>query len=132
MKSWIIALILCIMAAGLAADIYLIQAVITDPEEHPVSKVVVSDGSKTVFSNEKGYFSINTSADSLTFHRLGFQEKKLSVKDVGKKVILVANLKPTKLRGTLSQSMILAASDPDDNDIEVLTLERIPSGNRVK
>jgi len=51
---------------------------------------------------------------------------------VGKKVILVANLKPTKLRGTLSQGMILAASDPDDNDIEVLTLERIPSGNRVK
>ncbi|MBP9037969.1 MAG: TonB-dependent receptor [Candidatus Syntrophosphaera sp.] len=88
MKSWIIALILCIMAAGLAADIYLIQAVITDPEEHPVSKVVVSDGIKTVFSNEKGYFSINTSADSLTFHRLGFQEKKLSVTDVGKKVIL--------------------------------------------
>lgn len=51
---------------------------------------------------------------------------------VGKKVILVANLKPTKLRGTLSQGMILAASDPDDNDIEVLTLDRIPSGNRVK
>jgi methionyl-tRNA synthetase len=51
---------------------------------------------------------------------------------VGKKVILVANLKPTKLRGTLSQGMILAASDPDDNDIEVLTLERIASGNRVK
>ncbi|MDD3271056.1 MAG: methionine--tRNA ligase subunit beta, partial [Syntrophomonadaceae bacterium] len=51
---------------------------------------------------------------------------------VGKKVVLVANLKPTKLRGTLSQGMILAASDPDDNDIEVLTLDRITSGNRVK
>jgi methionyl-tRNA synthetase len=51
---------------------------------------------------------------------------------VGKKVVLVANLKPTKLRGTLSQGMILAASDPDDNDIEVLTLDRIASGNRVK
>ncbi|HBQ25277.1 MAG TPA: methionine--tRNA ligase [Syntrophomonas sp.] len=51
---------------------------------------------------------------------------------VGKKVVLVANLKPTKLRGTLSQGMILAASDPDDKDIEVLTLDRIASGNRVK
>ena len=50
---------------------------------------------------------------------------------VGKKVVLVANLKPTKLRGTLSQGMILAASDPDDKDIEVLTLDRIASGNRV-
>jgi len=51
---------------------------------------------------------------------------------VGKKVVVVANLKPTKLRGTLSQGMILAASDPEDNDVEVLTLERIASGNRVK
>jgi methionyl-tRNA synthetase len=51
---------------------------------------------------------------------------------IGRKVVLVANLKPTKLRGTLSQGMILAASDPDDNDVEVLTLERIASGNRVK
>lgn len=51
---------------------------------------------------------------------------------IGKKVVLVANLKPTKLRGTLSQGMILAASDPGDNDVEVLTLDRITSGNRVK
>ncbi|MGS0763101.1 methionine--tRNA ligase [Syntrophomonas curvata] len=51
---------------------------------------------------------------------------------IGKRVVLVANLKPTKLRGTLSQGMILAASDPGDNDIEVLTVERIASGNRVK
>lgn len=51
---------------------------------------------------------------------------------IGKKVVLVANLKPTKLRGTLSQGMILAASDPDDKDIEVLTLDRIAPGNRVK
>jgi methionyl-tRNA synthetase len=49
---------------------------------------------------------------------------------VGKKVVLVANLKPTKLRGVMSQGMILAASD--ENDVEVLTVERISSGNRVK
>jgi len=51
---------------------------------------------------------------------------------IGKKVVLVANLKPVKLRGVLSQGMILAASDVKDNDIEVLTIERIDSGNRIK
>lgn len=51
---------------------------------------------------------------------------------VGKKVVLVANLKPVKLRGVLSQGMILAASDLQDNNIEVLTLDRIESGHRVK
>ncbi|HQP84503.1 MAG TPA: TonB-dependent receptor plug domain-containing protein, partial [Candidatus Syntrophosphaera thermopropionivorans] len=88
MKSWVVTLCLAIIAVALTAESYLIQAVIVDPKEHPVSEVVISDGSKTVFSNEKGYFLINTSADTLTFHRLGFQEKKLSVKNIGKKVIL--------------------------------------------
>lgn len=50
---------------------------------------------------------------------------------IGKKVILVANLKPTKLRGVLSQGMILAASD--DNDLEVIMLDKnISSGSKVK
>lgn len=50
---------------------------------------------------------------------------------VGKKVIIVANLKPAKLRGILSQGMILAASDNDK--LEVLTIEKdLPSGSKVK
>jgi methionyl-tRNA synthetase len=49
---------------------------------------------------------------------------------IGKKVELVANLKPTKLRGTLSEGMILAASD--ENDVEVLSVQKIASGNKVK
>jgi methionyl-tRNA synthetase len=50
---------------------------------------------------------------------------------VGKKVILVANLKPTKLRGIVSEGMILAASDTEK--LEVLTINKdIASGNRVK
>lgn len=50
---------------------------------------------------------------------------------VGKKVVLVANLKPTKLRGILSEGMILAASD--DDCLEVLTVNKdIGSGSRVK
>ena len=47
------------------------------------------------------------------------------------KVVLVANLKPTKLRGVLSEGMILAASDA--NTVEVLFVDSdIESGNRVK
>lgn len=50
---------------------------------------------------------------------------------VGKKVVLVANLKPTKLRGVMSQGMILAASEGDK--LEVLTVTSdLPSGARVR
>jgi len=50
---------------------------------------------------------------------------------VGKKVIVVANLKPTKLRGILSKGMLLAASNEDT--LEVLTVEKeLPTGSRVK
>ncbi|HWP98216.1 MAG TPA: methionine--tRNA ligase [Syntrophomonadaceae bacterium] len=49
---------------------------------------------------------------------------------IGKKVVLLANLKPTKLRGTLSQGMILAASN--DTALEVLTLQKdITPGSRI-
>jgi len=50
---------------------------------------------------------------------------------VGKKVVIVANLQPTKLRGVVSQGMILAASD--EQRVEVLTVSPgIASGSRVK
>lgn len=50
---------------------------------------------------------------------------------VGKKVVLVANLKPTKIRGVMSHGMILAASD--DQYVDALTVTKdIASGNRVK
>ncbi|KJS79804.1 MAG: methionyl-tRNA synthetase [Peptococcaceae bacterium BICA1-8] len=50
---------------------------------------------------------------------------------IGKKLILVANLKPVKLRGIMSQGMILAAST--DDILEVLTINKdLPSGSKVK
>lgn len=50
---------------------------------------------------------------------------------VGKKVVMVANLKPAKLRGIMSQGMILAACHGDD--LGVLTVDKdIPVGTRVK
>ena len=41
---------------------------------------------------------------------------------VGKKVIIVANLKPIKLRGELSQGMILS-SEKANGDIQVVTVD---------
>lgn len=51
---------------------------------------------------------------------------------VGKKVIVVANLKPVKLRGIESQGMILAAEDAA-GDLSVASLDRdIASGSEVR
>lgn len=50
---------------------------------------------------------------------------------IGKKIVLVANLKPSKIRGIESNGMLLAASAGDT--LEVLTLDSdIPTGSRVK
>lgn len=50
---------------------------------------------------------------------------------IGRKVVVVANLKPAKLRGIMSRGMILAASHGDT--LEVLMLEKdLPGGARVK
>jgi methionyl-tRNA synthetase len=51
---------------------------------------------------------------------------------VGKTLILVANLKPAKLRGIESQGMILAASDKESGKLTLVTIEgEIPTGTKV-
>lgn len=51
---------------------------------------------------------------------------------VGKTLILVANLKPAKLRGIESQGMILAASDKETGKLVLVTVEDdIPDGTKV-
>ena len=51
---------------------------------------------------------------------------------VGKTLVLVANLKPAKLRGIASQGMILAASDPQTGRLVLVTLaDEMPAGMRV-
>lgn len=50
---------------------------------------------------------------------------------VGRKIVIVANLKPAKLRGIESQGMLLAASG--DDELEVITLQSdVPIGGKVK
>lgn len=52
---------------------------------------------------------------------------------VGKKVILVANLKEVKLKGELSQGMILAACTDDDSALELPQIQGdIPTGSIVR
>lgn len=51
---------------------------------------------------------------------------------VGKTVVIVANLKPAKLRGVVSHGMILAASDAEGNLALVTTDKNIPSGSRIR
>ena len=68
---------------------------------------------------------------------------------VGKQVVIVANLEPRKLRGEISQGMILAASDlkeiatpdettdggkpgPDERNVVVMTIDKpVKPGSRV-
>ena len=50
---------------------------------------------------------------------------------VGKKVVLVANLKPAKLMGVESQGMVLAAGDKDVAGL-VTIIEEVEPGTKVK
>ena len=65
---------------------------------------------------------------------------------VGKQVVIVANLEPRKLRGEISQGMILAASElktepdpdaegkpgPEERDVGVVTIDKpVTPGSRV-
>ncbi|HHQ4319333.1 methionine--tRNA ligase [Clostridium perfringens] len=51
---------------------------------------------------------------------------------VGKYVVLVANLKPVKLRGELSQGMILAAAPSDDSELLLVNPGEILTGSQVR
>ncbi|HBS58452.1 MAG TPA: methionine--tRNA ligase subunit beta, partial [Firmicutes bacterium] len=49
---------------------------------------------------------------------------------IGKQIVLVANLKPVKLRGIESRGMILGASEGDI--LQVVTVDDVPVGSKVK
>ncbi len=52
---------------------------------------------------------------------------------VGKQIVIVANLKPTKFMGVESQGMLLAASTDGDGTLAILTPDKpIASGSRVR
>jgi methionyl-tRNA synthetase len=51
---------------------------------------------------------------------------------VGRKVVIVANLAPRKLRGVESNGMIVAASAPDGKPVLCTFTEDVPVGARLR
>ena len=49
---------------------------------------------------------------------------------IGKKVIVVTNLKPVKIRGVESNGMVLCAADGDE--LELINVNKLPSGSTVR
>lgn len=111
-------------------------------EDAPVEQIGIEDFTKvelkvgTIISAEK-----HPEADRLLVEQIDLGEEtrqivsgiaaSFSPEDVvGKKVIVVTNLKPVKLRGVESQGMILCASNADDLDI-VTIVKDLPNGTKV-
>ena len=51
---------------------------------------------------------------------------------IGRTVIMIANLKPAKIRGIESHGMLLAASNSDRTTLSLLTAPNLPAGCKVK
>lgn len=51
---------------------------------------------------------------------------------IGKTVVVVVNLKPVKLRGVLSEGMVLCASTPDDGKLVAVSADGVPDGCEVR
>jgi len=53
---------------------------------------------------------------------------------VGRRIVVVDNLEPRKLRGEISEGMLLAANDPSGERLSLVTLDKpdFPSGGRVR
>ena len=50
----------------------------------------------------------------------------------GKKIIIVANLEPRKMKGILSEGMLLAASTESNENINLLTIDKnIENGSKI-
>ena len=49
---------------------------------------------------------------------------------VGKKLVIITNLKPVKLRGVMSEGMILAASN--EQQLEIIEIKNLPTGAKIK
>ena len=105
---------LCTCAVPFTAKLVVLLVTLLTPEADKLLKLTVKlgDETRTVVSGIRKWFE----PEAL----------------VGRKVILVANLKPAKLRGIESQGMILAAEDDQGNLDLIGTGLDLPSGTRVR
>ncbi len=51
---------------------------------------------------------------------------------IGKKVVVVKNLKPITLRGVESRGMLLCAADANDEHLELLNIEKLNAGDSIR
>jgi len=51
---------------------------------------------------------------------------------VGKKIVVIANLAPRKMRGVISQGMLLAVDGPDGRPILLTPESEVPAGSTVR
>ena len=51
---------------------------------------------------------------------------------IGRKIVMLANLEPAKIRGTVSNGMLLAATGPDGGAILLQPDSDVPAGSKVK
>ena len=72
----------------------------------------------------------DTQRDEFAFRMCHFEHIDLLC-DIGKKVVVVANLKPAVLCGVESQGMILAA-DCAENDVKVVFVDGMPNGAKIR
>ena len=62
----------------------------------------------------------------------GLKRKYSKAELLGKKVVVIANLKAAKIRGVKSECMLLAATDAKGNPVLLIPEEEVPSGSKIK
>jgi methionyl-tRNA synthetase len=98
------------------SKVEMIVGEVVDSEQHPnadrllVNQVKIGEETRQIVSGVAAYYK---PADL-----------------IGRKVVVVKNLKPVKLRGVLSEGMILAAQK--GKKLEVIFVDQIPAGGLVK
>jgi methionyl-tRNA synthetase len=98
--------------------VQMVTAKVTDAEPHPNADRLLK-------------LTVDTGTDERTL--VAGIAKYYTPEDLkGKKIIIVKNLKPVKLRGVLSQGMILAASAPDGRPYIPIVPEETPIGAILK
>ncbi|MBN1354914.1 methionine--tRNA ligase subunit beta [bacterium] len=62
----------------------------------------------------------------------GMKQYYLPEEMIGKTIIVLVNLEPRKMRGILSDGMLLAASTPDFGTVKLLTVDGdMPPGSKI-
>ena len=92
---------------------------------------LILDAEKVENADRLLKLEVDTGEDKRTLVA-GVAEYYTSDELIGKKIIIVKNLKPAKIRGVHSRGMILAASGPDGRPYIPIIPEETPVGAKLK